>query len=113
MQKIDKSINEIKYLHITAELNRGMNLYHPLVKFLLTVAYIIIVVSFDKYDISGVISMAVYPLAIFIVADLPFGEALHRLRVVLPLVCIVGVFNPFFDTDIAYVVGRVNIEITP
>ena len=101
MSKINKAIGEIQNLTQMAEQDQWMNRIHPLVKLLLTVMYIGVTVSFDKYDFSGVLSMAVYPIIIFILSDLSFKNALHRMRVVLPVVCIVGVFNPFFDKEVA------------
>lgn len=80
-----------------AERDQWVNMLHPLVKFVLTVSYISIVVSFNKYDIVGLAGMAVYPIALFILADLSFKDSLKRLRIVLPLVCFIGIFNPFFD----------------
>lgn len=41
--------------------------------------------------------MGIYPIALFILGDISFPDALKRLRIVLPLVCFVGLFNPFFD----------------
>ena len=101
MSKINKAIGEIQNLTQMAEQDQWMNRIHPLVKLLLTVMYIGVTVSFDKYDFSGVLSMAVYPIIIFILSDLSFKNALYRMRVVLPMVCIVGVFNPFFDKEAA------------
>lgn len=101
MSKINKAIGEIQDLTQMAEQDQWMNRIHPLVKLLLTVMYIAVTVSFDKYDFSGVLSMAVYPIIIFILSDLSFKNALYRMRVVLPVVCIVGVFNPFFDKEVA------------
>ncbi len=93
-----------------AEQDQWMNRIHPLVKLFLTVFYIFMVVSFYKYDFLGVVSMAVYPLIIFILGDLSVKEAVCRLRVVLPVVCIVGIFNPFLDREIVSYVGGIGIS---
>ena len=74
-----------------------MNGIHPLVKFVLTVVYITVVVSFSKYDVIGLMGMVIYPVVGFILADLSWKDSLKRLRVVLPLVCLIGIWNPFFD----------------
>lgn len=97
MSKIRNAIYEIHHMDAIAERDQWVNMLHPLVKFVLTVSYISIVVSFNKYDIVGLAGMAVYPIALFILADLSFKDSLKRLRIVLPLVCFIGIFNPFFD----------------
>lgn len=67
-----------------AERNQWVNRLHPLIKFILTIVYISVVVSFHKYDIIGLAGMAVYPIAVFILADLSLKDSVKRLRVVLP-----------------------------
>ena len=47
-------------------------------------------VAFPKYDLIGLLGMAVYLIAGFLLAELSFGKCLRRLRVVLPLVYMVG-----------------------
>lgn len=109
MSKIKKAIHEIHEMDSLSERNQWVNQLHPLVKFILTVVYIAVVVSFPKYDVAGVMGMMVYPVAIFLLADLSFCKSLERLRIVLPLVCFIGVFNPFFDQNY-FVINNVRIS---
>ena len=55
-------------------------------------------VSFPKYDLIGLLGMAVYLIAGFLLAELSFGKCLRRLRVVLPLVCMVGLNMDYSGT---------------
>lgn len=103
MGKISNAISEIHHVDYIAERDQWVNNIHPLIKFVLTMGYITVVVSFQKYDIVGLAGMVVYPLAMFILAELSLKDSLKRLRVVLPLVCFIGVLNPFFD--------RIPVEI--
>ena len=87
-----------------------MNDLHPLGKLLLSVLYIFIVVSFNKYALVPLIVMSVYPIFGFIVGELSFKEGIYRMRVILPLVLFVGIFNPFVDKQ---VIGHIGVlEIT-
>lgn len=97
MNKISNAIYEIHHMDTIASRDQWVNRIHPLVKFVLTVVYIAVVVSFSKYDLIGLMGMVVYPIAGFILADLSFTDSLKRLRIVLPLVCLIGIWNPFFD----------------
>ena len=83
---------------------------HPLAKLFLTIFYIVLVVSFHKYDLTGLLGMILYPLILFNLGDLSFGNALRRLRIVLPLVCIIGIFNPLFDRAPAAVFFGVTVS---
>lgn len=98
MNKFNEIISEINCINERANSDQWMNRFHPLVKLFITIVYIGIVVSFQKYDLLGLFSMFVYPVVIFILAELSWKEALYRLRMILPLVMIVGLFNPIFDT---------------
>ena len=97
MNAISHAISEIKSIDELANRDQWVNRIHPLVKFACTVLYIALVVSFSKYDLTGLLAMGLYPLAMFSLADLSFMRCVSRLKVVLPLVCMVGLFNPFFD----------------
>ncbi len=92
-----------------AKRDQWVNRLHPLVKFVLTVFYIGITVSFPKYDVLGTAGMCVYPAAVCILAEAPLGDCLKRLRPVLLLVCLVGICNPFLDRT-AVVVGGIKLS---
>lgn len=112
MSKIGNAIHEIHYMDSIAERDQWVNRIHPLVKLLLTIIYIATVVSFYKYDVIGLAGMAVYPIAVFILSELSFRDSLKRLRVVLPLVCFIGLFNPFFDRIPVEILGlRMNAGV--
>jgi cobalt/nickel transport system permease protein len=97
MSKIGNAIHEIHYMDTIANTDQWVNKIHPLVKFVLTIVYIAAVVSFNKYDVIGLLGMSVYLICMFNIAEVSFKDSIKRLRVVLPLVCFIGIFNPFFD----------------
>ena len=87
-----------------------MNSLHPLGKLLLSVLYIFTVVSFNKYALAPLIVMSVYPIFSFIVGELSFKEGIYRMRLILPLVLFVGVFNPFLDRQIVGYIGELAVS---
>lgn len=105
MDKTGNAIYEIHHMDALAARNQWVNQIHPLVKFVVTVVYIAVVVSFQKYDVAGLAGMVVYPLAVFILSELSFRDSVKRLRIVLPLVCFIGIFNPFFDKAQVTIMG--------
>ena len=80
-----------------------MNRLHPLGKLLVCVIYIALVASFHKYALAQLILMAVYPVFGFILGELSLKKGLYRMRLILPLVIFVGIFNPFFDKAPLYI----------
>jgi cobalt/nickel transport system permease protein len=97
MESIEKQLHEMNKLQNLQQRSHWMNDLHPLGKLLLCVAYILAVASFDKYDLSGMIMMAIFPAFGFIAGELSFKEGIYRMRLILPLVLFVGIFNPFYD----------------
>lgn len=97
MSKINNALHEIRTIDEMARRDRWVNRIHPLVKLSLTILYMSITVSFGRYQFTGLLGMALYPLAMFELGELSLKDALYKLRGVLPLICIVGLFNPVFD----------------
>lgn len=78
---------------------------HPVCKLLITVAYIFTVVSFPKYDLSGLAVMVLLPVVLYQLAGVPVRLCFCKLRLVLPLVCAVGLVNPFLDHSLVLRLG--------
>ena len=110
MSSIEKNIRELNKLQNLQQRSHWMNKLHPLGKLLLSIFYIFITVSFDKYSLAPLIVMAIYPLFGFIVGELSFKEGIYRMRLILPLVIFVGIFNPFFDKRIILEVAGIGIS---
>jgi cobalt/nickel transport system permease protein len=105
MASIDSSLKEISKINTLQQRDQWVNNLHPLVKLLLTFLYIISVVSIGKYDLSKMLVFVIYPFIGFNLADLRFKDALYRMRLILPLVMVVGIFNPIFDREIMLYIG--------
>ena len=105
MSSIEKNLTELSKIQEMQQRSHWVNELHPLGKLLVSVLYIVLVASINKYDIVTLILMSVYLVFIFVVGDLSFRDGIYRMRLVLPLVIFVGIFNPFFD-KIYFVVVR-------
>lgn len=105
MSKIGSAIREIHRIDEFAAKDQWVNRLHPLVKLIVTVGYIAAVVSFQKYDVVGLIGMVIYPIAGFMLSELSFLESIKRLRLVLPLICFLGILNPIFDKNYVLIAG--------
>ncbi len=109
MNKINKALYEIEKVSSLSRRDTWLNNLFPPFKLITTVLYICLTVSFDKYEFLPLVSMALYPLVIFLLGELSFKDALYRLRVVLPVVCVIGIFNPFFDKAVITKIGSFYI----
>ena len=109
MDKIDSAAFELREMDELAAMQSPVHSLHPLAKLFITIAYIFITVSFGKYELSGLITLVLYPVFMFQLSGVPMQMCFHKLRFVMPLVCAVGLFNPFFDHSVAMQLGTVTI----
>ncbi len=99
------SLQNIRLLDDLARRQNPINSLHPLVKLLTTVIYLAVVVSFGRYEISGLIPFTFYPILIFSLADLPAAQIFKRIAWVLPFIIGIGIFNPVFDHKTVWFLG--------
>ena len=110
MDKLNNAQLELREMDELAAADSPVHRLNPLCKLLVTVFYIAAVVSFPKYDLSALVVMVLYPVLLFQAAGIPVGLCFHKLRIVLPLVCAVGLLNPFFDRAPLLMVGGVAVS---
>ena len=109
MCTITNSMYDMRILDDLARKETVIHKVHPLVKLLTTVSYLMVVVSFGKYDISGLLPLLIYPSMIFALAELPLKPIFMRVLLVSPLIIGIGILNPFFDHQI-FLVGGIEIS---
>jgi len=99
MSKAINSIYNIRFLEELSGKETSIHRLHPLVKLLTTVAYLIGVVSFGRYEISSLLPFVFYPVLIFSLAELPVGKVLKRVLLVSPFIVGIGILNPLFEQN--------------
>ena len=97
MDQLSQAQAELREMDALAAGDSPVHRLHPICKLTATVFYIVTVVSFHKYNFSGLVIMVLYPVLLFQAAGIPIRLCFHKLRIVLPLVCAVGLVNPFLD----------------
>ena len=110
MDKIDRAALELREMDDLAAMNSPIHDLHPLSKLITTIAYILVTVSFGKYDLSGLLVMVLYPLLMFSLSGISVWTCFYKLRIVLPLVCAVGLFNPFYDRTPLLYIGKLAVS---
>lgn len=110
MSNMVASLYDIRLLDELAEKKTVIHKIHPLIKVLTTILYLIIIVSFDKYELSGLLPLLFYPVIVIALADLPLVPLLKRMLIVLPLIIGIGLFNPLFDRSPLVVLPWIQIS---
>ena len=110
MNKMQKALHELSEMDELAARSSPIHALHPAAKLIATIAYILVTLSFDKYDLSGLVPMLLWPVLLFQLSGVEVRSCFYKLRIVLPLVMAVGLFNPFFDRAIVFRLGSVAVS---
>ncbi len=110
MNKMEKALHELSEMDDLAALSSPIHRLHPAAKLITTILYIVVTVSFDKYDLGGLFPMLLWPVLLFQLSGIPVRTCFYKLRIVLPLVMAVGLFNPFFDRAAMLTLGGVAVS---
>lgn len=109
MLSIDGAVLDFKRLDLLANRNTVIHCLDPRAKVLVTLAFILSVVSCGRYEFSILIPYFIFPAALVGLADLPAGFIVRKTFVVIPFAFVVGMFNPFIDRAPLLTVGSVVI----
>ncbi len=101
MSKLTDSLNKIQSLEELAEGTTTIHRLHPMAKMITTIFYLVVVISFDKYNISGLVPFFIYPILLMAIGEIPYKSVLSRLLIALPFSFFAGLSNPFLDRETA------------
>jgi cobalt/nickel transport system permease protein len=102
MSKLSESLNKIQSLENLAEKDTIIHRIHPMAKMITTIVYLMVVISFHKYDVSGLIPFFFYPILLMSLGEIPYRPVLSRLLIALPFAFFAGLSNPFLDRETAF-----------
>lgn len=99
MNRFDNMLGEMCSIDREASKEGWLNEMHPLVKLLVTIWYICFVISFKNNMLTGILSMSVYLIICFFMADISLYKCLKRMRTVLFAFFIIGGANILFSEN--------------
>ena len=92
-----------------ASMDSPVHRLHPLGKLLITLLFIVLAVSVPRYSLRRLMPFLLYPAVLFALSGVSPGLCFYKLRIVLPLVCAVGLFNPLLDRAPLFALGSAVI----
>jgi len=110
MAKVEASFLDIHYLDRLSYGNSPIHRLDPRVKLATSFFFIILVVSFNKYEIVGLVPFFAYPLFLIILGDLPVMPLIRKVLLAAPFAFFIGIFNPLFDRANLVHIGNVGIS---
>ena len=110
MGKIESALLNIGYLETLSYQDTPLQRLDPRVKLLTTLVFIIAVVSFGKYEITGLIPFIIYPVALVAMGNLPPGYLARKILLAAPFAFFIGIFNPLLDRTILVQLGPLGLS---
>lgn len=95
----DKEFFSLGYLDALSYRDSAIHRMDPRAKVAATLLFIVTVVSFPKYAVTGLLPFFLFPVLLMVFADIPAGLILKKVLVVSPFAAFIGIFNPVFDTQ--------------
>ena len=106
---ISNRVHELYVLEGLSDRDTLIHRLHPRAKLIITFVYIVLAVSFNRYDILGEVPFFLYTAIVCALAELPARILHKRFLIALPFCAFVGLTNLFLDRNIAFVIGETEI----
>lgn len=110
MSRIDAALHELRSLDALARRDTYLTQLDPRAKVIATLIFCGVVVSFDRYAIAALLPLAIFPVALAALGDLPVRPLLRKLALAAPFAVLVGLFNPLLDRAPLLSVGEIAIS---
>lgn len=110
MNRIGKKSFDLGYMDTLASGDSFLHRLDPRAKVIVTLAFIVAVVSFDKYSLSGLTPFFIFPMAMIFAGGLPAGYLTKKILLVAPFAVLIGIFNPLIDGEAIMSIGSISIS---
>lgn len=109
MNRIERAMRELYAIDHEAASPGWLQSIHPLPKVLVTLTYLVVLLSFRKYQLTGVLLMGIYPIVLFLLGEISVARMGRRLWAILLLVSLIGIANPWFDRTPLFSLGSITL----
>lgn len=100
--EFDKAYFNLGYLDRLSYQDSFIHRLDPRTKLISTLAFAIVVVSFPKYEVAGLLPFFLFPVLMLSLGDIPLRFLVKRVLVVSPFALFVGIFNPVVDRHVLF-----------
>ena len=104
------NIHNLYTLEQLSSTDTSVHRLHPAVKLIVTLFFIVTVVSFDRYAFGRLIPYVFYPTLLMALSETPYALLFRRFLLALPFCLLAGISNLFFDQTTAMTIGGIDIS---
>ena len=109
MSRIDAALADLRSLDELAARDTALARIDARAKGAVTLAFVVAVVSFDRYAVAALLPLALFPLALAVLGDVPAAPLARKLALAAPFAVMVGLFNPLLDRAPLLVFGDLAV----
>ncbi len=110
MTSINAAVIDLKRLELLADSDTPIHALDARAKVLVTLVFIVSVVSCSRYELARLMPFCIFPAVIIALANLPALFLARKLAIISPLVLMIGFFNPVFDQTEMYRIGDIAVS---
>jgi len=109
MSSVYNGLYELGRLDRFALQDTSVHRVDPRVKVVTTFAFIVCVVSFDRYAVVPLAAFLLFPIVLAVEGRVPLDWLGSRLLAAAPFALLIGVFNPLIDRDVVATIGTLGL----
>jgi cobalt/nickel transport system permease protein len=110
MSRIDSALSDLRLVDTLAARDTPLARIDPRAKIVATIAFLVAVVSFDRYAVAALVPFALFPALLAVQGEVPAAWILRKLALAAPFAVLVGLFNPLFDREPVLALGDVVVS---
>lgn len=109
MADMRSKLNDVYSLESLSRKHTCIHRLHPLSKMVVTIVYIVCIVSRGRYDLFAMAAFLFYPIIVMALAEIPYSMIWKRALIALPFTLFTGISNLIFDTDKWNMIGGIVV----
>ena len=110
MQRLQSHLDHFRRLDDLAQADSCIHRLHPAIKIITTLVFLVTIASYAKYEVTGLLPLVLYPVALISLGRLPITYFAERLLFLVPFVVLVAIANPFLDQTVLLHWGGVGVS---
>lgn len=103
------ALHQLGAMDQVARLDTPIHRLDPRAKIIATLVFVIVAVSYGKYEIAAMLPLVFFPIALGALGGIPAWFVIQRVLVALPFVLFVGIFNPLLDRTVVLRLGTLDV----
>jgi cobalt/nickel transport system permease protein len=109
VSSIREALNDIELLNALATRPSALSALDARAKILISLAFIVIVVSYDRYTVAALLPLVLFPVILTRLGNIPLRMILRVVLMASPIAAMMAAFNPLFDQQVVLQVAGFSI----